>query len=273
MTIAAYRLANYLAAFFLLVSSCVCNAAIAAGAEQWGVWEASLDGPQDGNPYIEVQLSATLTTGDTRISVPGFYDGNGVYKLRFCVFPKSYTYNQNELELFAFQKRADGSFDFDRPDPAFWHHTEQRILDLQRLDIQADLILWHPYDRWGFADMSDPQDDRYLRYCIARLSAYRNVWWSLANEYDFMTDRPKNHRGNKQMEDWDRFFQILQNEDPHHRMRGIHNGRIWYDHTRDWVTHASGMDRQFRGQIRGLEIFGSRISGRGALSLEEIVKR
>ena len=170
-------------------------------------------------------------------------------KIRFCVFPKSYTYNQNEPELFAFHKKADGKFDFDRPDPAFWRHFEQRILDLQRLGIQADLILWHPYDRWGFADMSDPQDDRYLRYCIARLSAYRNVWWSLANEFDFMTNRPKGHRGNKQMEDWDRFFQILQNEDPHGRLRGIHNGRIWYDHTRDWVTHASLQTSNMAGGV------------------------
>ena len=151
--------------------------------------------------------------------------------------------------MFAFRKKADGKFDFDRPDPAFWHHFEQRILDLQRLGIEADLILWHPYDRWGFADMSDPQDDRYLRYCIARLSAYRNVWWSLANEFDFMTNRPKGHRGNKQMEDWDRFFQILQNEDPHGRLRGIHNGRVWYDHTRDWVTHASLQTSNMAGGV------------------------
>jgi hypothetical protein len=48
-----------------------------------------------------------------------------------------------------------------------------------------------------------------------------------------------NHKGNKKMEDWDRFFSILQKEDPYHRMRGIHNGRIWYDHTKEWVTHAS----------------------------------
>ena len=111
------------------------------------------------------------------------------------------------------------------------------------------MILWHPYDRWGFAEMSDPQDDRYLRYCIARLSAYRNVWWSLANEYDFMTDQPPGHRGNKQMEDWDRFFQILQKEDPYGRMRGIHNGQIWYDHTQDWVTHASLQTSDMAGGV------------------------
>ena len=138
------------------------------------------------------------------------------------------------------QKKADGKFDFNRPDPEFWRQFERRILDLQKLGIEADLILWHPYDRWGFSEMSDAEDDRYLRYCIARLSAYRNVWWSLANEYDFMTDkRPGSHGGNKQWEDWDRFFSILQKEDPHQRLRSIHNGGKVYDHTKPWVTHAS----------------------------------
>lgn len=171
-------------------------------------------------------------------------------KIRFCVFPKSYAYNQNEPERFAFVKRADGKFDFSQPDPAFWRHFEQRILDLQKLGIEADLILWHPYDRWGFADMTDAEDDRYLRYCIARLSAFRNVWWSLANEYDFMTNRPAGHRGNKQWEDWDRFFEILQQEDPHQRLRGIHNGSKWYDHTKAWVTHASLQTSDMNGGVR-----------------------
>ncbi len=38
------------------------------------------------------------------------------------------------------------------------------------------------------------------------------------------------------------------------------------------TMHGAGMDRQFRGHIRGLEIYGSRISGRGAMSVEEIGK-
>jgi hypothetical protein len=47
------------------------------------------------------------------------------------------------------------------------------------------------------------------------------------------------HRGDKQMADWDRFFQILQNEDGHQRLRGIHNCRGFYDHSKPWVTHSS----------------------------------
>lgn len=171
-------------------------------------------------------------------------------KIRFCVFPKSYTYNKNEPELFAFQKGANGKFDFSRPDPEFWRHFEQRILDLQKLGIEADLILWHPYDRWGFKNMSDAEDERYLRYCIARLSAFRNVWWSLANEYDFMSNLEGRNRGIKTMDDWDRFFAMLEKEDSHRRLRGIHNGSIWYDHVKPWVTHASLQTSDMNGGVR-----------------------
>jgi hypothetical protein len=33
---------------------------------------------------------------------------------------------------------------------------------------------------------------------------------------------------------------------------------------------GAGLDRQFRGRIRGLQIYASRLGGRGALSLEKI---
>ena len=47
------------------------------------------------------------------------------------------------------------------------------------------MILFHPYDwdKWGFDRMTDEVDDFYLKYVVARLSAFRNVWWSLANEF------------------------------------------------------------------------------------------
>jgi len=207
-------------------------------------------------------------------------------KIRFCTFPKAYAYNRNEPERFAFVKKADGTFDFTRPDPGFWRHLEQRILDLQRLGIEADLILWHPYDRWGFAQMGPENDDRYLRYCIARLGAFRNVWWSLANEYDLMAPGAmQGHRGDKQMTDWDRFFQILQREDGHQRLRGIHNCRGFYDHAKPWVTHVSiqsgslHMVRPWREQYKkpivvdecGYE--GDIPEGWGNLKPEEMLRR
>ena len=74
-------------------------------------------------------------------------------------------------------------------------------------------------------------DDRYLRYVVSRLAAYRNIWWSLANEYDFMKE--------KRESDWDRFFQIVQATDPYGHLRSVHNGSRIYNHNQPWVTHAS----------------------------------
>jgi hypothetical protein len=103
--------------------------------------------------------------------------------------------------------------------------------ELRDLGIEADIILFHPYDRWGYATMDAQTDDRYLRYLVARLAAYRNVWWSMANEYDLMKD--------KTMADWDRFFRIVQESDPYQHPRSIHNCRQFYDHGQPWVTHCS----------------------------------
>ena len=83
MRLAACHMVNSFACLFLAVSSGVSTAAPAADVEQWGVWELALDGPAGGNPYLDVQLSATLRQNGKRIEVPGFYDGEGVYRIRF----------------------------------------------------------------------------------------------------------------------------------------------------------------------------------------------
>ncbi len=189
---------------------------------------------EDGSPYIpigttcyawvhqgdklEQQTLATLRTAPFN-------------KIRMCIFPKSYTYNANEPVYYPFPRTASGENDLTRFNPEFFHHLEQRIADLQSLGIEADLILFHPYDRWGYSKMPPEADDRYLRYVVARLSAFRNVWWSMANEYDLMKS--------KTMADWDRFFRIVQEADPYHHLRSIHNGPNFYDHSKPWVTHVS----------------------------------
>jgi hypothetical protein len=292
-------------------------------AEQWGIFELSLEGPSDGNPFIDVVFGAKFRHGDRRIAVNGFYDGNGLYRVRFmpdqvgewqytlqsnfskfdgiqgsfistppsennhgrvhvhqtyhfayddgtsyypfgttcyawthqgdqleeqtlktlrdapfnkirmCVFPKHYPYNENEPVYHPFEKDVSGEFDSTRFNPAFFHHFEKRIGELRDLGIEADIILFHPYDRWGYAKMDEESDCRYLRYLIARLSAYRNVWWSLANEYDFLLkDKP--------LARWEHFFKILREEDPYQHLRSIHNGdpQMMYNHTKPEVTHV-----------------------------------
>src|SRR5690348_2650969 len=63
-------------------------ASLAMGAEQktveqWGVFEVALNGPTNGNPFLEVRFSATFTQGESTVEANGFYDGDGIYRVRF----------------------------------------------------------------------------------------------------------------------------------------------------------------------------------------------
>ncbi|MCU1237329.1 MAG: hypothetical protein JWP63_5296 [Candidatus Solibacter sp.] len=291
-----------------------------ARIQRWDLFEIALDGPRDGNPFLDVPFSAEFRQQHRTIAVDGFYDGEGRYKVRFspdaegewsyvtrsphrelegktgsfvctpaagknhgpvavrgswdfayangapylpfgttcyawthqpdplqdqtvatlrdapfnkmrmCIFPKWYEYNRDEPRLFPFPRTA-GQNDYTRFVPEFFHNLERRILQLQALGIEADLILFHPYDHWGYALMPPEVDDRYLRYVVARLAAFRNVWWSVANEWDLVKG--------KKPADWDRYFRILQERDPYARLRSIHHSVVMYDHGKPWVTHLS----------------------------------
>jgi hypothetical protein len=157
-------------------------------------------------------------------------------KMRMCVFPKHYEYNHNEPEFYPFP-RTGTTNDYTRFDPRFFAHLEKRILDLQAMGIECDLILFHPYDRWGYQQMTAETDAFYLRYIVARLGAYRNVWWSMANEWDLMKY--------KTLADFDRLFHVLESADAHGHLRSIHYSITMYDYTRTWVTHASLQTDEF----------------------------
>lgn len=170
-------------------------------------------------------------------------------KIRFCVFPKHYLYNFHEPVSYPYEgtpcriefdtaavypkmgRMPGNDWDFYRFNPVHFRNVENAIMQLRNLGIEADLIVMHPYDRWGFAEMEPDQDDLYWKYVLARFSAYRNVWWSLANEYDLLTK--------KTVADWERFADIIVHNDPYHHLRSIHNCITPYDHTRPWITHVS----------------------------------
>jgi hypothetical protein len=306
---------------WLLAALLLTTSAWAENVERWGVFEISLQGPTDGDPFTDVHVSAQFRFQHRTVDVDGFYDGEGVYRIRFmpdeigawtyitsstapalngkpgsftaispspknhgpvrvrytthfgyedgspyvpigttcyawthqgdkleeqtletlrispfnkmrmCVFPKSYVYNRNEPVYYPFERDAGGKNDLTRFNPAFYRHLEKRIHDLEDLGIEADLILFHPYDRWGYNAMPSDANDRYLRYTVARLAAFRNVWWSLANEWDLVKT--------KTAADWDRFFRIVQESDPYSHLRSIHHSVVMYDHSKPWVTHVS----------------------------------
>lgn len=312
------------AIFYFLSSTLASTAAVAADTvPQWGIYEVKLDGPTNGNPFLDVRLSAVFSNGSRNIEVPGFYDGDGVYrvrfmpdqpgpwhyetranrwpltkhlgsftvtapapgnhgpvrvrntyhfayadgtpyypigttiynwlqapddwqeltlktlsnspfnKVRFLVTPQDQDFKKSvPPTLFPFEGKPRKDWDYTRFSPAFFQKLEQRVGQLGDQGVESDIILFHPYGKtWGFDTMDAATDERYLRYIVARLSAYHNVWWSMANEYDFLRTKTE--------ADWDRFFQIVQQADPYNHLRSIHNGYFIYNQSQPWVTHAS----------------------------------
>ncbi len=300
------------------------------GVKVWEQAEVSLKGPLSGNPFVDAELHATFEQAGKTFKVRGFYDGDGIYKLRFmpsqpgtwrwrtqsniaaltgkqgtinvqprdkrahgpmrvkgthhfayadgtayhpfgttvyalahqplalqtqtikslgdspfnkvriCVFPKWFTYNQAEPPHLPFVHKADGFPDPTRPNLEYWRLLESRIKDLQALGIEVDLILFHPYDeseapgkpvRWGYDNMSPQGNAAYLRYAVARLAAFANIWWSMANEWDFI--------GNRSVEEWNQLLDVLEAEDPYGHLTSIHNGAKFFDHSRPSITHTS----------------------------------
>jgi hypothetical protein len=289
--------------------------------EKYAVFEWSQKGPSSGNPFVDVTLSGVFVKGADTVIVRGFYDGEGVYKIRFmpkqegrwtfatrsnvstlngkkgalvclppgknnhgpvgvkdtlyfayadgkpyypfgttcyawahqgdslakvtlqtlskgyfnkmrmCIFPKSYDWNTNEPAYYPFEGRPLKNWNYSRFNPLFFRNMERRIQQLDSLGIEADLIVFHPYDRWGFSAMDRATDDRYIEYVIARFGAYKNVWWSMANEYDFMNA--------KTMNDWDHYIDKFGKEDPFHHLISIHNAVKFYNHKNPLISHVS----------------------------------
>jgi 3',5'-cyclic AMP phosphodiesterase CpdA len=208
---------------------------------------------EDGTPYIPVGTTCyvwNLQGDELEERTLRTLEKAPFNKMRMSVFPKRYAFNDNEPPSYPFpgkitrpwrpslmqeyrNQEPPKFWDFSQFIPGYFQHLEKRILDLRVRGIEADLILFHPYDfgAWGFDRMPPEVNDHLLKYLVARLSAFRNLWWSFANEYDLFVGR--------KMEDWDHYFQLVQALDPYNHLRSIHNCFAFYDHTKPWVTHCS----------------------------------
>jgi hypothetical protein len=190
----------------------------------------------DGKPYFPFGTTCYAWTHqplDMQRQTLETMQSAGFNKLRMAVFPKHYIFNENEPVYEVYERGEDGALDFDRPNVVAFRHFETQIAALGKIGVEADVIVFHPYDRWGYCAMAPEQDDRYVRYLAARLGAFRNVWWSLANEYDFLLDV-------KPVARWDRFFHILEECDPARHLKSIHNGEetMNFDHRKPWIDHV-----------------------------------
>jgi len=171
-------------------------------------------------------------------------------KLRMCVFPTSNAFDDAEPSLYPFAAKPGRGFDPTRFTPRYFSRLEKSIQDLSSLGIEAELVLFHPHDggRWGFDRMSAEEDEHYVRYVVARFAAYRNVWWSLANDFGAMEGKTAEH--------WDALFRVVQECDHAGHLRSISSGESLYDYGKPWVTHASIQTEDVRAISKWVRHYG-----------------
>ena len=51
--------------------------------ERWAVFEFSCPGKTDGNPFTDYCISGVFRHKNEIVKADGFYDGDGIYKVRF----------------------------------------------------------------------------------------------------------------------------------------------------------------------------------------------
>jgi hypothetical protein len=239
--------------FQLFLMFLIVNQAHAKEVPIWGICEIRLKGATVNNPFIDVNLSAVFKNNGRLLQQEGFYDGNGVYTIRFmpdtqgewtyitksnskeldgisgkflcvsaqpgvhgpvyvrntfdfgyadgtpyytvgttcyawvwqgdemvnktletlkntafnkirmAVLPKQYdVYIQNEPLCYPFEGSKEKGWDFSRFNPLYFQYFEDKVSRLAELGVEADVIIFHPYDggKWGFDKMPREVNER-----------------------------------------------------------------------------------------------------------------
>lgn len=168
--------------------------------KQYEVFQMKFCGKEMAEDQVNVPVKAEFTLGGKTTEVRGFCTGEGEKK-----------------------------WNVRRPCFAFWDKLDDILIRLNNLGIEADLILFHPYDCWGFSELSMEKAKTYLEYVVRRLAAFPNIWWSLANEYDLM-DYTEG--------EWKEFAAFIGEMDPWGHLLSNHNFVHPWDFADKNTTHC-----------------------------------
>jgi hypothetical protein len=191
-----------------------------------------------GQTYYEIVRAARSDAG----SPPAWQTAvqkshqSGMNKVRLLAYPWGGT--EATSPMFFPDSYPFAGNNHDTLDIAHWSALDRVVRYLSDQGMVADVAL--------FADTTSAfgtqaQDDRYIRYLMARYAAFPNVIWCLTNEWEF-TGKPQTY--------WDHVGSIVRNEDPwmaqggalrplsiHNKTSGATGGKFSFFGS-PWPVHA-----------------------------------
>jgi Protein of unknown function (DUF4038)/Domain of unknown function (DUF5060)/Putative collagen-binding domain of a collagenase len=184
-----------------------------------------------GQTYYQIVANARAGGGwQTSIDNSAGYSMN---KVRLLIFPFG-----------SFAPYSSGSSPFlanhNNPDLTHWQKLDEVVNYLNQKPMVADVILFNDHPE---AFGTTTQDQRYVRYAMARLAAFPNVIWCLSNEWD-STGLGAPHATDPSY--WNTIGGIVRNEDPWMDQGGNQRPLSIHQKTEDlfqffassWPTHA-----------------------------------
>ncbi|MCC6453536.1 MAG: DUF5060 domain-containing protein [Caldilineaceae bacterium] len=198
-----------------------------------------------GTTYYEIVRTACADTSEKAVWQVAVENAKqfGINKVRMLVHPWGAPGSQEEP---GFYSKADFyptalpfvDNDHDRLDIRYWQRLDDVIRYLESQGMVADLLLFTNSD---LAFGTQLQDERYLRYILARYAAFPNVIWCLSNEWEYTA---------KDQAYWDTMGEIVHSEDPwmvegdayralsiHNQTGGTAGGKFSY-FASSWPVHA-----------------------------------
>ena len=200
-------------------------------------------------------------------------------KVRVMLVPVGSPSSPSELLPYLPKNDVPGATsDLTRFNPVYWQIVDSTVESLLAIGVQVDVILFNLYQGMypqGLACLGGSNassydltpDYLYLEYAVARLGAYRNVWWSMSNEWSqsgCKWDTPPTPTcpgdnacgpdgSNPLAHDtpiWDQLFLKVDAEDQtrggassrsgrYQRLMSIHNNGWLYNYSQPWITHFS----------------------------------
>ena len=207
----------------------------------------------DGTPYFMLgttQYGGLIGGTQERERMLGRLQHTAFNKARFMLLGGNF-FDRGDTPR-PFEVGADGKMDLSRPNPAYFREVEKGLRGLQAEHVQADVILFIPYAEalgpGNTSDMGPKADEAYLHYAVARLAAFDNVWWTLANEFDLF----------KVQKDWKRLGELVSGADPYGHLLSIHHSVLgYYDNRQPWITHVNIQDVTMQRLAKGPRDLGA----------------
>ena len=181
-----------------------------------------------GQTYYEIaRVAAAGTSGWEQALTESA--GRGITKIRLLVQP------WGQPDAFGEPSFPFVDNDHDQPNPAYFQALDRVIQAIADRGMRAELVMFADTD---FAFGTQVQDERYVRYLLARYAANPAVFWCLSNEWVYT---------GKEAGYWDGLGQLVLAEDPYttspaglRRVLSIHNRttKLFAFGSASWPTHS-----------------------------------